>query len=46
MARRGDEERQDGELVDRVPAEPHDRPVSAVALPSQGIVSVSGLLRR
>jgi len=28
----------DGELVDEVPAEPHDRPVSAVALPSQGIV--------
>jgi 5-formyltetrahydrofolate cyclo-ligase len=35
----------DGELIDQVPAEPHDRPVSAVALPSQGIVSVRGLLR-
>ncbi len=35
----------DGELVDQVPAEPHDRPVSAVALPSQGIVSVRGVLR-
>jgi 5-formyltetrahydrofolate cyclo-ligase len=30
----------DGELIDEVPAEPHDQPVSAVALPSQGIVSV------
>ena len=36
----------DGELIDQVPAEPHDRPVSAVALPSGGIVGVSGLLRR
>ena len=35
----------DGELIDQVPAESHDRPVSAVALPSQGIVSVRGLLR-
>jgi 5-formyltetrahydrofolate cyclo-ligase len=35
----------DGELVDEVPAEPHDRPVSAVALPSQGIVGVQRLLR-
>jgi 5-formyltetrahydrofolate cyclo-ligase len=35
----------DGELIEQVPAEPHDRPVSAVALPSQGIVSVRGLLR-
>ena len=30
----------DGELIDEVPAEPHDQPVSAVALPSQGIVNV------
>ncbi len=30
----------DGELIDEVPAEPHDQPVSAVALPSQGIVSL------
>lgn len=30
----------DGELIDEVPSEPHDQPVSAVALPSQGIVSV------
>ena len=36
----------DGELVDEVPAERHDRPVSAVALPSQGIVSVQRLLRQ
>jgi 5-formyltetrahydrofolate cyclo-ligase len=36
----------DGELIDQVPAEPHDRPVSAVALPSEGIVGVSRLLRR
>ena len=35
----------DGELVDQVPAEPHDRTVSAVALPSRGIVSVQTLLR-
>jgi 5-formyltetrahydrofolate cyclo-ligase len=35
----------DGELIDQVPASGHDRPVSAVALPSQGIVSVRGLLR-
>jgi 5-formyltetrahydrofolate cyclo-ligase len=35
----------DGELIDLVPASGHDRPVSAVALPSQGIVSVRGLLR-
>ena len=35
----------DGELVDEVPAERHDRPVSAVALPSEGIVSVRRLLR-
>jgi 5-formyltetrahydrofolate cyclo-ligase len=35
----------DGELVEQVPNEPHDRPVSAVALPSQGIVDVGGLLR-
>jgi 5-formyltetrahydrofolate cyclo-ligase len=35
----------DGELVERVPASGHDRPVSAVALPSQGIVSIRGLLR-
>ncbi|HWG15244.1 MAG TPA: 5-formyltetrahydrofolate cyclo-ligase [Streptosporangiaceae bacterium] len=36
----------DGELIGQVPAEPHDRPVSAVALPSQGIVTVRKLLRR
>ena len=36
----------DGELIDQVPSEPHDRPVSAVALPSRGIVRVSRLLRR
>jgi 5-formyltetrahydrofolate cyclo-ligase len=35
----------DGELIEQVPASGHDRPVSAVALPSQGIVSVGGLLR-
>jgi 5-formyltetrahydrofolate cyclo-ligase len=35
----------DGEMVDEVPAEPHDRPVSHVALPSRGIVSVQPLLR-
>jgi 5-formyltetrahydrofolate cyclo-ligase len=35
----------DGELVDQVPAEPHDRPVSLVALPAQGIVGVQALLR-
>ena len=34
----------DGELMDQVPAEPHDRPVSLVALPSRGIVSVQTLL--
>jgi 5-formyltetrahydrofolate cyclo-ligase len=36
----------DGELIDEVPAEPHDLPVSAVALPSEGIVSTQLLLRR
>ena len=36
----------DGELIDEVPAEPHDRPVSAVALPAQGIVGVPALLHR
>jgi 5-formyltetrahydrofolate cyclo-ligase len=36
----------DGELIEQVPAEPHDRPVSAVALPSRGIVGVPRLLRR
>ena len=30
----------DGELLGRVPAEPHDRRVSMVALPSRGIVSI------
>jgi 5-formyltetrahydrofolate cyclo-ligase len=30
----------DGELLDHVPAEPHDRPVRLVALPSRGIVTV------
>ena len=29
-----------GELLSRVPAEPHDRPVPMVALPSRGIVSI------
>jgi 5-formyltetrahydrofolate cyclo-ligase len=28
----------DGELVDEVPADPHDRPVHAAALPSTGVV--------
>ena len=35
----------DGELVDEVPVEPHDRPVPMVALPSQGIVSIQIPLR-
>ena len=35
----------DGELIDEVPAEARDRPVSEVALPAQGIVSVQRLLR-
>ena len=30
----------DGELIDHVPTEPHDRPVPMVALPSRGIVSI------
>lgn len=30
----------DGELLDRVPAEPHDHPVRLVALPSRGIVTL------
>ena len=30
----------DGELLDHVPAAPHDRPVSMAALPSRGIVSI------
>jgi 5-formyltetrahydrofolate cyclo-ligase len=30
----------DGELLDEVPAEPHDRPVRLVALPSRGIVTL------
>ena len=28
----------DGELVDALPAEPHDRPVDAVVLPAEGLV--------
>jgi 5-formyltetrahydrofolate cyclo-ligase len=36
----------DGELLERVPAEPHDRPVGLVALPSRGIVTVQIPLRR
>jgi 5-formyltetrahydrofolate cyclo-ligase len=36
----------DGELLEQVPAEPHDRPVGRVALPSQGIVTVQTLLLR
>jgi 5-formyltetrahydrofolate cyclo-ligase len=35
----------DGELIDHVPAEPHDRPISLVALPSRGIVSIQIPLR-
>jgi 5-formyltetrahydrofolate cyclo-ligase len=35
----------DGELIDHVPAEPHDRPVPLVALPSRGIVSIQIPLR-
>jgi 5-formyltetrahydrofolate cyclo-ligase len=34
----------DGELLDRVPAEPHDRRVRLVALPSRGIVTVQAAL--
>jgi 5-formyltetrahydrofolate cyclo-ligase len=34
----------DGELIGQVPAEPHDRPVSAVAMPSLGIVTARKLL--
>jgi len=30
----------DGELIDHVPAEPHDRPIGMVALPSRGIVTI------
>lgn len=30
----------DGELVEHVPAEPHDRPVGRAVLPSQGIVNL------
>lgn len=36
----------DGELLDHVPAAPHDRPVSMAALPSRGIVSIQIPLRR
>ena len=32
----------DGELVDSVPAEPHDRPVDAVVTPRDGLVLLSG----
>jgi len=36
----------DGELIDHVPAEPHDRPVTMAALPSRGIVSIQIPLRK
>ncbi len=36
----------DGELLDHVPAAPHDRPISMAALPSRGIVSIQIPLRR
>ena len=36
----------DGELIDHVPAEPHDRPVPLVALPLRGIVSIQIPLRQ
>ena len=36
----------DGELLDRVPAEPHDRPVRLAALPSRGIVPLQIPLHR
>lgn len=32
----------DGELVDRLPAEPHDRPVRAVVTPSDGLRELTG----
>ncbi|WDZ86685.1 5-formyltetrahydrofolate cyclo-ligase [Micromonospora cathayae] len=32
----------DGELVDRVPAEPHDRPVRAVVTPAGGLDELTG----
>jgi 5-formyltetrahydrofolate cyclo-ligase len=32
----------DGELLDDVPAEPHDRPVHAVITPAEGLVMLSG----
>jgi len=35
----------DGELLDHVPAAPHDRPVSMAVLPSRGIVSIQIPLR-
>lgn len=31
----------DGELVDSLPAEPHDRPVSAAATPRSGVVALA-----
>ena len=34
----------DGELVDEVPAEPHDRPVHAVITPADGLVTTPALL--
>jgi 5-formyltetrahydrofolate cyclo-ligase len=34
----------DGELVERLPAEPHDVPVGAAATPSAGLVSLPGTL--
>lgn len=35
----------DGELVDRVPAQPHDRPVSAAVTPGTGWVDLPGAAR-
>jgi 5-formyltetrahydrofolate cyclo-ligase len=36
----------DGELLERVPAEPHDRPVRLAVLPSRGIVNLQSPLYR
>ena len=36
----------DDELIEQVPSEPHDRPVSMIARPEQGIVGVPALLRQ
>jgi 5-formyltetrahydrofolate cyclo-ligase len=32
----------DGELVDELPTEPHDRPVNAVVTPGGGLVRITG----